>query len=90
MYPLPVVNPALSRNRYTPFQKVGVCFTSVVLLVIIWLLPSGGGSVTGHPKLDLGLFLFGIMFFFYEFLLANNGFWWKQKISGRWGRKGVK
>jgi hypothetical protein len=83
MYPLPIVNPELSRNRYTVLQKVGASITAVALILVVWLVPCGVGS-----RFQLGLFLFGVWLVGYDGLLTNNGPWWAQKFSGLWGRKG--
>lgn len=83
MYPLPIVNPKLPRNRYSALQRMGAFTSAIALILFVLFVPSDGSS-----RLPLGLLLFGIWFVGFECLLSENSAWWAQTLRGLLGRKG--
>ncbi|WP_419660497.1 hypothetical protein [Desulfosarcina variabilis] len=70
-------------------RRIGAFLTAVVLLSGVWFgLMSQIGSITGSVGFDLVLWVCGVAFFFYDYILTENGFRWAEKHCGLWGRKG--
>jgi len=84
MYPLPVINPKIPRNRYTADQRLGAITSTIALFLFVIFVPTELSDM-----ILLGIFLSGIWFVWFECLLTENSHWWAEKLNGLLGRKGV-
>jgi len=73
----------MRRNKYKPIQKVIGCGMTLGIVLVLWLIPCGNGSITWHPRIDLGIFLFVVWFIFFEGVMTNNGPWWRYRLLGK-------
>ena len=92
-HPLPVVNPEPQpvlqtvpqkiQQGYAIGQKIGAFITAVVLLTALWFgTISQVGSVTGSLGFDISLWVAGVFFFFYGYILTDYCFQWAEKYCG--------
>ena len=83
--PKQVRQPRRSRWLAKMFPRIGAFVTSVVLLTLLWFgIISQVGSITGSLRFDIALWAIGILYFFYDYILTDNGFRWAEKHCVFW------